>query len=163
MLNETFSVIFKHRASRLLPAKMKFFLHQLLLSLWTFLDERDIHVWQKLEMMIFLLLLIGLLSFLVLVYRLVIIFSPYIRAFVLRLRYRRVKRECIEMVIGKSYVGDWFLIYLMGQNIDSVIFKVSIQWLLSELRSILPRLALNNWIVFEDQRATTPPSYLFIF
>ena len=67
----------------------------------------------------------GLLSFLVLVYRVVIIFSPYIRAFVLRLRYRRVKRECIEMVIGKSYVGDWFLIYLMGQNIDSVIFKVS--------------------------------------
>ena len=78
-------------------------------------------------MMIFLFLLAGLLSFLVLVYRLVIIFSPYIRAFVLRLRYRRVKRECIEMVIGKSYVGDWFLIYLMGQNIDSVIFKVSIQ------------------------------------
>jgi len=71
----------------------------------------------------FWLLLLGLLSFLVLVYRLVIIFSPYIRAFVLRLRYRRVKRECIEMVIGKSYVGDWFLIYLMGQNIDSVIFK----------------------------------------
>jgi len=71
----------------------------------------------------FWLLLLGVLSFLVLVYRVVIIFSPYIRAFVLRLRYRRVKRECIEMVIGKSYVGDWFLIYLMGQNIDSVIFK----------------------------------------
>ena len=35
------------------------------------------------------------------------------------------------MVIGKSYVGDWFLIYLMGQNIDSVIFKVSYikEWL----------------------------------
>jgi hypothetical protein len=27
------------------------------------------------------------------------------------------------MVIAKSYVGDWFLIYLLGQNIDSVIFK----------------------------------------
>ena len=47
----------------------------------------------------FWLLLLGVLSFLVLVYRVVIIFSPYIRAFVLRLRYRRVKRECI----GKSY------------------------------------------------------------
>ena len=43
----------------------------------------------------FWLLLLGALSFLVLVYRVVIIFSPYIRAFVLRLRYRRVKRECI--------------------------------------------------------------------
>ena len=49
------------------------------------------------------------------VYRIAIVFSPYIRAFVLRMRYRRIKRECIEMVIGKSYVGDWFLIYLMGQ------------------------------------------------
>jgi len=63
----------------------------------------------------------------------VIIFSPYIRAFVLRLRYRRVKRECIEMVIGKSYVGDWFLIYLMGQNIDSVIFKDVIHELAKKL------------------------------
>ena len=47
----------------------------------------------------FWLLLLGALSFLVLVYRVVIIFSPYIRAFVLRLRYRRVKRECIGKVL----------------------------------------------------------------
>ena len=105
----------------------------------------------------FWLLFLGLLSFLILVYRVAIIFSPYIRAFVLRMRYRRVKRECVEMVrfyvendnytlicnkmwiqeimifpltyflflkvIAKSFVGDWFLIYLLGQNIDSVIFK----------------------------------------
>ena len=107
----------------------------------------------------FWLLFLGVLSFLVLVYRVAIIFSPYIRAFVLRMRYRRVKRECVEMVsvkytypdhtiyreifiieilscyhlinifhqclqvISKSFVGDWFLIYLLGQNIDSVIFK----------------------------------------
>ena len=71
----------------------------------------------------FWLLILGLLTFLVLIYRVAIIFSPYIRAFVLHLRYRRVKKECIDMVIGKSYVGDWFLIYLLGQNIDSVIFK----------------------------------------
>jgi len=38
---------------------------------------------------------------------------------------RRVKKECIDTIIGKSYVGDWFLFYLLGQNIDSVIFKVS--------------------------------------
>eukprot|EP00095_Tigriopus_kingsejongensis_P012741 snap_masked-scaffold43_size480169-processed-gene-3.17 protein:Tk12741 transcript:snap_masked-scaffold43_size480169-processed-gene-3.17-mRNA-1 annotation:"putative innexin" len=71
----------------------------------------------------FWLLILGFLTFIVLVYRAAIIFSPYIRAFVLRMRYRRVKRECIDMVIGKSYVGDWFLIYLLGQNIDSVIFR----------------------------------------
>ena len=53
----------------------------------------------------FWLLLLGVLSFLVLVYRIVIIFSPYIRAFVLRLRYRRVKRECI----GKF--SKWFYVW----------------------------------------------------
>ena len=37
---------------------------------------------------------------------------------------RRVKKECIDTIICKSYVGDWFLFYLLGQNIDSVIFKV---------------------------------------
>ena len=52
----------------------------------------------------FWLLLLGALSFLVLVYRVVIIFSPYIRAFVLRLRYRRVKRECIGKVFTRCSV-----------------------------------------------------------
>ena len=42
------------------------------------------------------------------------------------LMFRRVKKECIDTIVGKSYVGDWFLFYLLGQNIDSVIFKVSI-------------------------------------
>ena len=41
---------------------------------------------------------------------------------------RRVKKECIDTIIGKSYVGDWFLFYLLGQNIDSVIFKVNIKF-----------------------------------
>ena len=38
----------------------------------------------------FWLLFLGFLSSLVIVYRIVIVFSPYIRAFVLRLRYRSV-------------------------------------------------------------------------
>ena len=37
---------------------------------------------------------------------------------------RRCKKECIDAVIGKSYVGDWLLFYLLGQNIDSVAYKV---------------------------------------
>lgn len=36
----------------------------------------------------FWLLFLGFLSSLVIIYRIVIVFSPYIRAFVLRLRYR---------------------------------------------------------------------------
>ena len=52
----------------------------------------------------FWLLFLGILSFLILVYRLAIVFSPYIRAFVLRMRYRRVKRECIEMVSPNKWI-----------------------------------------------------------
>ena len=37
---------------------------------------------------------------------------------------RRVKKECIDAVIGRSYVGDWLLFYLLGQNIDSGAYKV---------------------------------------
>ena len=40
--------------------------------------------------------------------------------------FRRVKKECIDAVIGRSYVGDWLLFYLLGQNIDSAAYKVII-------------------------------------
>lgn len=71
----------------------------------------------------FWFLVLGLLSFFVILYRFIIIFSPYIRAYVLRIRFRRVKKECIDAVIGRSYVGDWLLFYLLGQNIDSGAYK----------------------------------------
>ena len=128
----------------------------------------------------FWLLFLGFLSSLVIIYRIVIVFSPYIRAFVLRLRYRwvdsftfcstkdklrncrRVKKECIDTIIGKSYVGDWFLFYLLGQNIDSVIFKVRIAnpgeqeqpyFILSDERSLfihIPRLSVSCRVINEN-------------
>ena len=91
----------------------------------------------------FWFLALSLLSFIVVLYRFIIIFSPYIRAYVLRMRfrwvkdtqswsaepgiYRRVKKECIDAIIGRSYVGDWLLFYLLGQNIDSGAYKVAVQ------------------------------------
>ena len=39
--------------------------------------------------------------------------------------FRRVKKECIDAIIGRSYVGDWLLFYLLGQNIDSGAYKVN--------------------------------------
>jgi len=71
----------------------------------------------------FWFLTLSLLSFIVVLYRFIIIFSPYIRAYVLRMRFRRVKKECIDAIIGRSYVGDWLLFYLLGQNIDSGAYK----------------------------------------
>ena len=66
---------------------------------------------------------------------------------------RRVKKECIDTIIGKSYVGDWFLFYLLGQNIDSVIFKVKQKitfWLniaiIQHLTGRHTRIGKETWI-----------------
>lgn len=121
----------------------------------------------------FWLLFLGFLSSLVIIYRIVIVFSPYIRAFVLRLRYRwvdsftfcstkdklrncrRVKKECIDTIIGKSYVGDWFLFYLLGQNIDSVIFKVTIfsESQTGKMRPLATMVNESNPTFLSDERS----------
>ena len=71
----------------------------------------------------FWMLTLGFLTFLVVLYRVIIIVSSSVRCYLLRIRYRRVKSEYIELIMEKSVVGDWFLLYLLGQNIDPVIFK----------------------------------------
>ena len=45
------------------------------------------------------------------------------RSYLLKIRYRRVRNECIDLISEKSLVGDWFLLYLLGQNLDPIIFK----------------------------------------
>jgi len=71
----------------------------------------------------FWMLILSALTFLVVVYRVLICFSGSIRTYLMKIRYRRVRTECIEVIMEKSQVGDWFLMYLLGQNIDQVIFK----------------------------------------
>ena len=66
--------------------------------------------------------------------------------------FRRVKKECIDTIIGKSYVGDWFLFYLLGQNIDSVIFKVNVKFIRNPLfrhqTHFLFDMRVCEWVCF---------------
>lgn len=71
----------------------------------------------------FWFLLLGTLTLLVVLYRLIIIFSPRMRAYLLFIRFRLIKKECINVIIKKTQMGDWFLLYMLGQNVDSMIFK----------------------------------------
>ena len=71
----------------------------------------------------FWFLVLGTLTLLVVLYRLVIILSPRMRAYLLFVRFRLIKKECINVIIKKTQMGDWFLLYMLGQNIDSIIFK----------------------------------------
>ena len=71
----------------------------------------------------FWMILLFVLTFMVLVYRAFTVFSPRMRAYLLYIRFRLVKKEVINIVIKKTKMGDWFLLYMIGKNIDSIIFK----------------------------------------
>ena len=81
----------------------------------------------------FWMIILMLLTLLVPVYRFLIVFSPRMRAYLMYLRFRVLKREVINVIIKKSLFGDWMLIYLLGQNIDSLIFKEVMQELARKL------------------------------
>lgn len=42
---------------------------------------------------------------------------------ILRLVHRLVRRDAIEIIVRRSKMGDWFLLYMLGENIDSIIFR----------------------------------------
>ena len=41
----------------------------------------------------------------------------------MRMRTRMVTDQVINTIVRKSKMGDWFLFYMLGQNVDSIIFK----------------------------------------
>nr|XP_050850052.1 innexin shaking-B isoform X4 [Vespula vulgaris]XP_050850053.1 innexin shaking-B isoform X4 [Vespula vulgaris]XP_050850054.1 innexin shaking-B isoform X4 [Vespula vulgaris] len=83
----------------------------------------------------FWFLLLGILSFITVLYRIVIIFSPRTRVYLLRLRFRLVRREAVETIVRRSKVGDWFLLYMLGENLDTVIYRDVMHELANKLAS----------------------------
>ncbi|CAO1416544.1 unnamed protein product [Diamesa serratosioi] len=71
----------------------------------------------------FWFILLTILTSITVMYRIVIIFSPRMRVYLLRLRFRLVRRDAIEIIVRRSKMGDWFLLYMLGENIDSIIFR----------------------------------------
>ena len=59
----------------------------------------------------------------IIIFFLVIVLSPRMRAYLLYIRFRLIKREVVNTLVKKSKMGDWFLFYMLGQNVDSMIFK----------------------------------------
>ncbi|XP_021947499.1 innexin shaking-B isoform X2 [Folsomia candida] len=52
-----------------------------------------------------------------------VVISPRIRGFLLGSRFRLLSQDAIQTLVKKSRLGDWFLFYLLGQNVDSIIFR----------------------------------------
>ena len=57
------------------------------------------------------------------IYRLLIIFVPSIRARVLNARNRMVPREIAISISKKVDLGDWWILYMLGRNLDPIIYK----------------------------------------
>lgn len=64
------------------------------------------------------LMLVGLV-----IYRLMIIFMPSVRVQLLKTINRMVPREAAQGIAQKTDLGDWWVIYMLGGNLDPPIFK----------------------------------------
>jgi hypothetical protein len=58
-----------------------------------------------------------------LVYRTAIVMLPNLRLYLLRARSRLSSQEQIETIARKCQIGDWFVLYQLGKNIDPLIYK----------------------------------------
>lgn len=71
----------------------------------------------------FWFVLLGSLTFLMLIFGLIIIACPSVRVYMLNLRFRISQLNHLYIIVRKSTIGDWFLLYLIGKNMDSYILK----------------------------------------
>lgn len=71
----------------------------------------------------FWFLFIAVLSGLNLVYRTAVVVMPKFRLLLLRARSRLAPQEVVETITKKCQIGDWFILYQLGKNIDPLIFK----------------------------------------
>lgn len=63
------------------------------------------------------------LTFLMLIFGLIIIGCPSVRVYMLNLRFKIAKPSNLYTIVSKSTIGDWFLLYLLGKNMDSYILR----------------------------------------
>lgn len=71
----------------------------------------------------FWFIILSILSGISLVYRAVVVAGPRVRLYLLRARSRLALQEQVETVCGKLQIGDWFVLYQLGKNIDPLIYK----------------------------------------
>lgn len=71
--------------------------------------------------------ILGGLTAIMILFHLVLIACPPVRVYVLNMRFRLTQLEHLHTIVRKTSIGDWFLIYMLGNNVDSVIFREVIE------------------------------------
>lgn len=71
----------------------------------------------------FWMVIIALLSGLIIIYRAVLIVWPRSRTILLRSQCRLGNRDYVDIVANKAGLGDWFLLYLLGKNMEALNYR----------------------------------------
>lgn len=71
----------------------------------------------------FWFIILASLSALSLLYRLAVIMGPKLRLVLLRARSRLSPHDQIKIIAEKCQIGDWFVLYQLGKNIDPLVYK----------------------------------------
>ncbi|KAJ9577533.1 hypothetical protein L9F63_005906, partial [Diploptera punctata] len=72
----------------------------------------------------FWFIILAILTLLLVGYRMVILSSRKVRRALLKAHYGRlISDDDIDTIVMKSGIGDWFLLYMVGVNVDSRVYK----------------------------------------
>jgi hypothetical protein len=82
----------------------------------------------------FWFLLLTVLTGLCVIYRAAIVMSTPLRLYLLRARSRLSSLKDMQVILDKFQLGDWFILYQLGKNIDPLIYKDLISSLSNKLQ-----------------------------
>ncbi|XP_069702382.1 innexin shaking-B-like isoform X2 [Periplaneta americana] len=68
-------------------------------------------------------IILGCLTVLLLAYRIATIVSYRLRCALFKMHYRNVNGDDIDTIVGNTRFGDWYLLYMIGINIDAGVFR----------------------------------------
>ena len=71
----------------------------------------------------FWFIIVAIVTGLFLIYRLVVLFGSQLRMHLLRTEARLASGNEVELVADKCQIGDWFVLLLLGKNINPFVFK----------------------------------------
>jgi len=82
----------------------------------------------------FWFIILATLTSILVVYRFITITSHRFRVFLFKRHYRRVRTEDIEKLARNSSFGSWYLLYMIGSNVDIGIFCEAIRDLAGNIK-----------------------------
>ncbi|XP_038211702.1 innexin inx2-like [Zerene cesonia] len=83
----------------------------------------------------FWLIFLALLSTIAVLFRILVLSLPPLRTYLIMGQVRYVKRRVVTKIVKRFSFGDWFILYLLGKNMNPIIYKDLIIELSKELES----------------------------